>query len=87
MCSLLGHDNESLTEPFCLQVIVEKMMEYLRSVSDDTQKLDAVNRIHELAERFAPDTQWFLDVMNQARPAAPAELVPTFLKASAYMPL
>ena len=48
-----------------VQVIAEKMMEYLRSVTDDTQKLDAVMRIHELAERFAPDTQWFLDIMTQ----------------------
>ena len=48
-----------------MQVIAEKMMEYLRSVTDDTQKLDAVMRIHELAERFAPDTQWFLDIMTQ----------------------
>ena len=49
------------------QVIVEKMMDYLRATSDDVQKLDAVKRIHELAERFAPDMQWFLDTMNQAR--------------------
>lgn len=48
-----------------LQVIVGKMMDYLRAVSDDVQKLDAVRRIHELAERFAPDMQWFLDTMNQ----------------------
>lgn len=52
-----------------VQVIAEKMMEYLRTVTDDSQKLDAVTRIHELAERFAPDTQWFLDIMNQV-PAA-----------------
>ena len=49
------------------QVIVDKMMDYLRGTSDDVQKLDVVKRIHELAERFAPDMQWFLDTMNQAR--------------------
>ena len=27
-----------------------------------------VKRLGELAERFAPDTQWFIDTMNQVRP-------------------
>jgi len=48
-----------------LQVIVEKMIEYLRTTSDDVQKADVVKRLGELAERFAPDTQWFIDTMNQ----------------------
>ena len=43
------------------------MMDYLRTTSDDVQKLDAVKRIHELAERFAPDMQWFLETMSQVR--------------------
>lgn len=46
------------------------MMDYLRQTSDDVQKLDAVKRIHELAERFAPDMQWFLDTMNQVHTPA-----------------
>ena len=50
-------------------------MEYLRTVTDDQQKLDAVTRIHELAERFAPDTQWFLDIMNQVGLAMPQAFV------------
>lgn len=47
------------------QVIVEKMVEYLRGVTDDVAKADVVQRIGDLAERYAPDTQWFIDTMNQ----------------------
>ena len=49
------------------QVIVEKMLDYLRTSGDEMQKADVAKRIGELAERFAPDTQWFIDTMNQAR--------------------
>jgi len=48
-----------------LQVIVDKMVDYLRNTNDEVTKTEVVKRIGELAERFAPDTQWFLDTMNQ----------------------
>ena len=48
-----------------MQVIVEKMIDYLRATTDEVQKADVVKRLSELAERFAPDTQWFIDIMNQ----------------------
>ena len=48
-----------------LQVITEKLLDYLRSATDDSQKAEVAQRIGELAERFAPDTQWFIDTMNQ----------------------
>lgn len=47
------------------QVIAEKLLDYLRTTTDDAQKADVAKRIGELAERFAPDTQWFIDTMNQ----------------------
>ena len=34
---------------------------------DDVAKADVVQRIGDLAERYAPDTQWFIDTMNQVR--------------------
>lgn len=43
------------------------MLDYLRTSGDEMQKADVAKRIGELAERFAPDTQWFIDTMNQAR--------------------
>ena len=55
-----------------LQVIVDKMVDYLRNTSDEVTKTEVVKRIGELAERFAPDTQWFLDTMNQVCQAASA---------------
>ena len=51
-----------------MQVIVEKMIDYLRTASDDVQKAEVARRIGELAERFAPDTQWFIEIMNQVLP-------------------
>ncbi len=48
-----------------VQVIADKLLEYLRTTTDDAQKADVAKRIGELAERFAPDTQWFIDTMNQ----------------------
>ncbi len=47
------------------QVIVEKLLDYLRTASEDGQKAEVAKRIGELAERFAPDTQWFIDTMNK----------------------
>lgn len=51
------------------------MLDYLRSTGDEVQKADVAKRIGELAERFAPDTQWFIDTMNQARPGRASALV------------
>ena len=53
-----------------LQVIAEKLLDYLRSATDDGQKAEVAQRIGELAERFAPDTQWFIDTMNQVSQCA-----------------
>ena len=61
------------------QVIVEKMLDYLRTSGDEMQKADVAKRIGELAERFAPDTQWFIDTMNQAREVLASDYPPTFL--------
>lgn len=44
---------------------MDKMVDYLRNTNDEVTKTEVVKRIGELAERFAPDTQWFLDTMNQ----------------------
>ncbi|CAK0784933.1 hypothetical protein CVIRNUC_008138 [Coccomyxa viridis] len=54
-----------MTKPSNVEVITEKLLDYLRSATDDSQKAEVAQRIGELAERFAPDTQWFIDTMNQ----------------------
>lgn len=62
--------SDAPVRPGAPQIIVEKMVEYLRGVTDDVAKADVVRRIGDLAERYAPDTQWFIDTMNQARPGS-----------------
>lgn len=54
-----------MANPNNVEVIVEKMIEYLRSCGDEVAKADAVQRISDLSERYAPDTLWFIDTMNQ----------------------
>ena len=46
-------------------MIAEKLLDYLRTTTDEGQKAEVAKRIGELAERFAPDTQWFIDTMNK----------------------
>lgn len=59
------------------------MIDYLRNVSDEVIKADVVQRIGELVERFAPDTQWFIDTMNQVGPTGGQGGVPTLICLSA----
>ncbi|KAK9907437.1 hypothetical protein WJX75_003646 [Coccomyxa subellipsoidea] len=54
-----------MTKPSNVEVIAEKLLDYLRTASDEGQKAEVAKRIGELAERFAPDTQWFIDTMNK----------------------
>jgi hypothetical protein len=44
--------------------VVEKMTEFLRSATERHTREETVSRISELAERYAPTTQWFIDTMN-----------------------
>lgn len=64
------------------QVIAEKLLDYLRTTTDDAQKADVAKRIGELAERFAPDTQWFIDTMNQV-----SWLPPSYCSSKAFTSL
>ena len=53
-----------MTKSHNVEVIVEKMTEFLRSATDRHTREETVSRISELAERYAPNTQWFIDTMN-----------------------
>jgi hypothetical protein len=61
------------------QVIAEKLLDYLRTATDDGQKAEVAQRIGELAERFAPDTQWFIDTMNQVQHLPCSDLIKVIL--------
>ncbi|KAM7414755.1 hypothetical protein PAMA_019525 [Pampus argenteus] len=45
-------------------VIVEKMLDFLRSSKDDYTTIDLVGKVAELAEKYAPDNEWFIETMN-----------------------
>uniref|UniRef100_UPI003AAA5824 AP-4 complex subunit epsilon-1 n=1 Tax=Centroberyx gerrardi TaxID=166262 RepID=UPI003AAA5824 len=45
-------------------VIVEKMLEFLRLSTDDYTTIDLVGKVAELAEKYAPDNEWFIETMN-----------------------
>ena len=45
-------------------VIADRLIAYLRQTRDEYIRSDLVARITQLAERFAPDNQWFLQTMN-----------------------
>ena len=48
-----------------VEVIVDKMMNYLKHTTLETQsKKDILQKITELTERFAPNKTWFIKVMN-----------------------
>ncbi|XP_070687362.1 AP-4 complex subunit epsilon-1 [Pempheris klunzingeri] len=47
-----------------VRVIVEKMLEFLRISNDDYTTIDLVGKVAELAEKYAPDNEWFIETMN-----------------------
>lgn len=46
-----------------VRIIVEKMLDYLRTTVDEYMRSDLVNRVTQLAEKFAPDNAWFVRTM------------------------
>lgn len=53
-----------MTNPMNVVVITDRLITYLRQTRDEYIRSDLVSRITQLAERFAPDNQWFLQTMN-----------------------
>ena len=53
-----------MTKSHNVEVIVEKMVEFLEAATDAHTREETVGRIGELAERYAPNTRWFIDTMN-----------------------
>ncbi|XP_037307696.2 AP-4 complex subunit epsilon-1 [Pungitius pungitius] len=45
-------------------VIVEKMLEFLRVNKDDYTTIDLVGKVAELAEKYAPNNEWFIETMS-----------------------
>lgn len=47
-----------------VEVIVDRMIDYMISISDDHYKTYIASRCVELAEQFAPSNHWFIQVRN-----------------------
>lgn len=49
-----------MTKPANVEVIVERMIGYMRTVTDAHSKGTIAGKVIELAERFAPTNEWFI---------------------------
>ncbi|KAK6158573.1 hypothetical protein DH2020_005887 [Rehmannia glutinosa] len=54
-----------MTKSSNVEVIVDRMIEYMISISDSHYKTEIASRCVELAEQFAPSNQWFIQTMNK----------------------
>lgn len=54
----------SMTNGYNVTAIVERFISALRQTPDQYLRLDLTNRISQLAERYAPSTEWFVTTMN-----------------------
>jgi len=50
--------------------VVEKLVGYLRSCTDEHVVTDICQKIGDLAERYAPDTVWYVETMIEMFEAA-----------------
>uniref|UniRef100_A0A2P2MR77 Clathrin/coatomer adaptor adaptin-like N-terminal domain-containing protein n=1 Tax=Rhizophora mucronata TaxID=61149 RepID=A0A2P2MR77_RHIMU len=54
-----------MTKSSNVEVIVDRMIDYMISISDNHYKTETASRCIELAEQFAPGNQWFIQTMNK----------------------
>ncbi|KAL5550092.1 hypothetical protein UlMin_000268 [Ulmus minor] len=54
-----------MTKSSNVEVIVDRMIEYMISINDNHYKTYIASRCVELAEQFAPGNQWFIQIMNK----------------------
>jgi len=54
-----------MTKSTNVEVIVDRMIEYMISITDHHYKAEIASRCVELSEQFAPSNQWFIQTMNK----------------------
>ncbi|XP_051137261.1 AP-4 complex subunit epsilon-like [Andrographis paniculata] len=54
-----------MTKSSNVEVIVDRMIDYMISINDSHYKTEIASRCVELAEQFAPSNQWFIQTMNK----------------------
>ncbi|KAM7261884.1 hypothetical protein ACFE04_020961 [Oxalis oulophora] len=54
-----------MTKSSNVEVIVDRMIDYMININDNHYKTDIASRCVELAEQFAPSNKWFIQTMNK----------------------
>ncbi|CAI9772294.1 unnamed protein product [Fraxinus pennsylvanica] len=54
-----------MTKSSNVEVIVNRMIDYMININDNHYKTEIASRCVELAEQFAPSNQWFIQTMNK----------------------
>lgn len=54
-----------MTKSSNVEVIVDRMIDYMISINDNHYKTEIASRCVELAEQFAPSNHWFIQTMNK----------------------
>ncbi|PIA35948.1 hypothetical protein AQUCO_03400085v1 [Aquilegia coerulea] len=54
-----------MTKSSNVEVIVDRMIDYMISITDNHYKAEIASRCVELAEQFAPSNHWFIQTMNR----------------------
>eukprot|EP00798_Chlamydomonas_sp_ICE-L_P014262 gene14262-20235_t len=54
-----------MTKANNVEVIVEKMLSYLRGATDEHIRRDIARKVSELAERYAPSPKWFIAIVSE----------------------
>ncbi|KAK2989926.1 hypothetical protein RJ640_013850, partial [Escallonia rubra] len=54
-----------MTKSTNVEVIVDRMIDYMISINDTHYKTETASRCVELAEQFAPSNNWFIQTMNK----------------------
>ncbi|KAE9613216.1 putative adaptor protein complex AP-4, epsilon subunit [Lupinus albus] len=56
---------DKMTNSSNVEVIVDRMIDYMISISDDHYKAYIASRCVELAEQFSPSNHWFIQTINK----------------------
>ncbi|KAA8538742.1 hypothetical protein F0562_028363 [Nyssa sinensis] len=54
-----------MTKSSNVEVIVDRMIDYMISINDNHYKTEIASRCVELAEQYAPSNHWFIQTMNK----------------------
>jgi hypothetical protein len=88
-----------MTKPNNVEVIVERMIAYMRTVTDTHGKGNIAGKVIELAERFAPTNEWFIlvrtasDLLACRASTAPKQCLCSYVRVcnlrhrSTYLPM